>query len=53
MQELTRFVAAQWVALTDKATGQAYFFNALIGRPQYIDPMRPPEKVRQVSLSQG
>lgn len=41
MQELSQFVAEQWVALPDAATGGQYYYNQVTGRTQWDEPITP------------
>ena len=50
VQELTRFVAAHWVTLTDELTGKAFFYNSLAGCTQWAEPLQPEEVLRYCAL---
>ncbi|CAL8466434.1 g5970 [Coccomyxa elongata] len=40
-EELSQFVAGQWVALPDAATGGHYYYNQVTGRTQWDEPITP------------
>ncbi len=48
-QELSQFVAGQWVALQDEATGGTYYYNLVTARTQWDEPIRP-QKARPALL---
>lgn len=41
LQELSHFVAGQWVALQDVAPGGTYYYNLVTARTQWDEPIRP------------
>ena len=44
-QEISQFVAANWVRLEDPDTGGTYFYNQLTHRSQFDQPIQP-QRVR-------
>ena len=49
LQEISQFVAANWVELQDFETGSKYFYNQITHRTQFDKPVQP-QKVRSPSL---
>ena len=49
LQEISQFVAANWVELQDSETGSRYFYNQITHRTQFDKPVQP-QKVRLPSL---
>ena len=49
LQEISQFVAANWVDLQDFETGSNYFYNQITHRTQFDKPVQP-QKARLPSL---
>ena len=47
LQEISQFVAANWVQLEDHETGGNYYYNQITHRSQFDQPIQP-QRVRPV-----